>query len=220
MGFKRFVPLLAFAALALFAAGCGGDDGGDKTAAAGECKAVEQPAPKNVKLSKPTEKLSADQTYTILFKTNCGDFTVELDQKNNPKTAASFKHIADEGLYDNTWFHRIIPEFVIQGGDPLGTGTGDAGYRVEEKPKGEYKTGTIAMAKAGDEPAGTSSSQFFVIIGAQGESLTPEYAVAGKVVDGMDTVMEIAAFGDPNDTSGAGTPVGTALVYSAKSSQE
>lgn len=223
-GSKNVAVLLLLAAFALAIAGCGGDKKGDgaseETSLANGCQQVEQPDPKDVQLDKPTKKLSADKTYTIVFKTSCGDFTVELDQKNNPKTAASFNHIASEGGYDGTWFHRIIPDFVIQGGDPLGTGTGDVGYRVTEKPDGTYKTGTIAMAKGGDEPAGTSSSQFFVIIGAQGEALPPDYAIAGTVVEGMETVMKIAEFGDPNDATGTGTPTGTALIESATPSAE
>lgn len=222
-GTLKALALLVVLATALALAGCGSDDdGGDggateEAVAANGCSAAEQPAPKEVSLSKPKEKLSNDKTYTVEFVTNCGSFTVELDQKNNPKTAASFKHIVDEGVYDDTWFHRIVPDFVIQGGDPLGTGTGDAGYRVVEEPEGEYQNGTIAMAKGGQEAPGTSSSQFFVIIGAQGEALPPEYAIAGKVIEGMETVMTIAGLADPNGTE---APTAVALIESAKSTTE
>jgi cyclophilin family peptidyl-prolyl cis-trans isomerase len=210
----------AIATVSLALAGCGGDDEGDKTATADECKTVEQPTAKEASLDKPTEELDPDKTYTVTFKTSCGDFTVTLDQENNPKTAASFKQLADEGVYSDTWFHRIIPDFVIQGGDPKGDGTGDAGYQVVEKPTGAYFTGTVAMAKGGADPSGASSSQFFVIIGAQGEALPSDYAIAGSVTEGMDTVERIAEFGDPADTTGTGTPQGVALIYSATSAEK
>ncbi len=212
--------LSALAAVSLVLAGCGSDDKGEQTASADECKTVEQPAAKDASLSKPSEKLDPSKTYTVTFKTSCGDFTVKLDPENNPKTSASFKQLVDEGVYDNTWFHRIIADFVIQGGDPKGDGTGDAGYQVVEKPTGAYFTGTVAMAKGGTDPAGTSSSQFFVIIGAQGEALPPDYAIAGSVTEGMDTVERIAEFADPADTTGAGAPSGVALIYSATSAEK
>lgn len=218
-GEKKLALWLALvAALALALAGCGDDKAasGDESASSdGACETAEIPAPKDVKLSKPTEQLDPDKTYTIAFETSCGDFTVELDVKNNPKTASSMFHIAQEGLYDGTWFHRIVPDFVIQGGDPLGTGTGDAGYKVKEEPTGEYALGTVAMAKGGDEPPGTSSSQFFVTTGAQGVALPSEYAIAGNVISGQDVVDSIAAFADPNDTTGSGKPTEPVVIESA-----
>lgn len=205
-------------------AGCGGDDDGggatEEVTQTEGCTTAEQPEPKQVDLDKPTEKLDPDKTYTVTFETNCGDFTVELDVKNNPKTAASFKHLVDEGLYDDTWFHRVVQDFVIQGGDPAADGTGDAGYQIVEEPTGDYQLGTVAMAKSGADPAGASSSQFFVITGQGGVELDPDYAIAGKVIEGDETIERIAALADPNDTTGTGAPSDVALIVKATSAEQ
>lgn len=216
--------LLVLVALALIfvAAGCGDDKAESGSTAdvnsegldAAGCTPAEQPEPKEVDLKKPTEKLDPDKTYTAVFETNCGSFSVELDVKNNPVTAGSFAHLVEEGVYDDTWFHRIITDFVIQGGDPSGDGTGGVGYTVEEKPDGAYEVGTVAMAKTGQDPAGTSGSQFYIVIGQQGASLPPDYAIAGKVVDGQDTTQRIASYASATGDQ-AGTPTGVAVVEKA-----
>ena len=102
------------------------------------------------------------------MQTSCGTFEIALDTKRAPKTTNSFAYLADEGFYDDLTFHRIVPGFVIQGGDPLGTGTGGPGYSVDEKPPANlaYTKGTVAMAKSSAEPPGRSGSQFFVVTGA------------------------------------------------------
>src|SRR5690606_38093383 len=125
-----------------------------------------------------------------------------LDTRNNPKTAASFEHLAKEGVFDGTWFHRIVPGFVIQGGDPEGTGMGGPGYSVVEAPpqNAEYTRGVVAMAKTAVEQPGTSGSQFFVVTGADA-GLPPEYAIVGKVTGGMKVVRTIESFGDPSGQS-------------------
>ncbi|MFY9487124.1 MAG: peptidylprolyl isomerase [Solirubrobacterales bacterium] len=217
---KQVLVVLAVLSLALFVAACGDDQdsGGADVNSQGldsnGCKPAEQPEPKQVKLEKPTKKLDASKKHFVDFATNCGNFTVELDVKNNPKTAASFAHLAEEGVYDNTWFHRIVADFVIQGGDPKGDGTGDAGYKVTEKPTGKYKLGTVSMAKGGDEPAGTSGSQFYVVTGQQGVQLPPDYAIAGRVTEGRDTTTIIAGYvGGATDQTG--TPTGAAVVSKA-----
>src|SRR5262249_44334538 len=104
------------------------------------------------------------------------------------------------GFYDETTFHRIVPEFVIQGGDPLGNGTGGPGYSVVEAPPAnlKYTKGIVAMAKSAGEAPGTSGSQFYVVTGAQGEELPPEYALLGKVEKGLDVVEEIGKMNKPN----------------------
>ena len=125
--------------------------------------------------------------------TNCGEFQITLDAKRAPKTGGSFKYLADKGFYDGTTFHRIVPGFVIQGGDPLGTGTGGPGYSVVERPPRTlaYTRGVVAMAKTQLERAGTSGSQFFVVTGDDA-SLPPDYALVGKVTSGDDVVNRIA----------------------------
>ena len=177
------------------------------------CKQVEQPAPKSDTVPKPTTKLDPSKENTIVFKTSCGDFTILLDADKSPKTAASMFSLAKADFYNDTTFHRVVPDFVIQGGDPQGNGSGDAGYRIVEKPPAgfQYKLGSVAMAKGGNEPAGTSSSQFFVVSGAQGATLPPDYAYAGKLSSGEETVARISALG-----TGDGPPSQPVVIYSAK----
>lgn len=217
------VVLLALA-LTFVVAGCGDDKGSSGESAdvnsegldASGCKPAEKPAPKEATPGKPTEKLDPDKTYTVTFQTNCGDIAIQLDVKNNPKTAASFAHLVEEGVYEDTWFHRIVPDFVIQGGDPSGNGTGGVDYSVTEEPTGKYDIGTVAMAKTGNEPAGTSGSQFYIVIGQQGTTLPPDYAIAGKVVDGDDTTQRIASYaGATGGTGQEAPPTGAAVIEKA-----
>jgi cyclophilin family peptidyl-prolyl cis-trans isomerase len=165
---------------------------------AGGCKQVDEPTSAQRKAKEPKDELDAGKTYSLTFATNCGDFTIELDQKSAPKTAASLVSLAEAKFYDGTAFHRIVPGFVIQGGDPTATGSGGPGYSTVDKPPADarYTKGVVAMAKTQQEPPGTSGSQFFVVVGAD-VGLPPEYAVVGKVSKGMDTVERIGQQGDP-----------------------
>ena len=198
--------LLIVLVLGLAACG-GGDDEAPTTdeaaateaapAADGECATVEAPAAKpDGGEQAPTEALDPAKTYRLAFQTSCGSFTVELDPKQAPKTAASLVELAESGFFDGTTFHRVVPGFVIQGGDPTGTGTGGPGYSTVDVPPQDaaYTKGVVAMAKAGNEAPGTSGSQFFVVTGADA-GLPPEYAVVGTVTDGLDTVLAIDALG-------------------------
>ena len=158
------------------------------------CEKAELPKPKpDGKLAKPKDSLDKAKTYVAKVLTNCGEFEIELDAKRAPKTGGSFKYLADEGFFDNTTFHRVISGFVIQGGDPLGNGTGGAGYSVVEAPPSDlsYTRGVVAMAKTGSEEPGTSGSQFFVVVG-EDVGLPPEYALLGKVTKGQDIVDKIS----------------------------
>lgn len=209
----RILAILALAA-AVFAAGCGDSkkSGPDKstptttttptttitpapeTDAAG-CVKVKAAAPRGPgTLSKPKAKLAAGKTYTVTLKTNCGEIDIRLDVKRAPKTAASFASLVRNGFYNDLTFHRVVPDFVIQGGDPLGNGQGGPGYNVVEKPPSNlaYRRGIVAMAKAGVDPSGASGSQFFIVT-AQDAGLTPDYALVGKVTRGMGTVNKITA---------------------------
>ncbi len=162
-------------------------------AAADGCKSVDAPASKGEQsLKAPAESLDASKTYTVTFATNCGSFDVQLDVKNSPKTSASIAALVKDGFYDGLTFHRIVPGFVIQGGDPLGDGQGGPGYSVVEAPRSSatYTKGIVAMAKTQIEDPGTSGSQFFVVSGDDA-GLPPEYAVAGKVTKGLDAVETI-----------------------------
>ena len=158
---------------------------------------MDQPEPKPDGGRKPPAKgLDAAKSYALVVATNCGSFTIQLDQRTAPKTAASLVSLAESGFFDGTSFHRVVPGFVIQGGDPTGTGTGGPGYKtVDVPPPGTtYTEGIVAMAKAGAEAPGTSGSQFFVVTGADA-GLPPEYAVVGKVTDGLETVKTIDGLG-------------------------
>ena len=191
----RHLLLLPLLLVSLLAA-CGGDDSGSAEPESG-CESVDAPEPKPDGGEKaPTAALDSGTTYTLVVATSCGDFRVKLDQKLAPKTAASLVSLAEAGFYDDTTFHRVVPGFVIQGGDPTGTGTGGPGYTTVDVPPVEtrYTTGTVAMAKSGADPPGTSGSQFFVVT-APDAGLPPEYAVVGTVTEGMETVSAIEALG-------------------------
>ncbi len=195
--------------IVLIAAG-GDDSGGDSgsASASGGCEDVSTPAAKDVKLSRPPlDPPPAGTKATV--DTNCGSFVIALDTEQAPKTSASFAYMADQGAYDDTSFLRIVPDFVIQGGDPTGTQSGNAGYTVEEAPPSgvQYSEGVVAMAKSGAEPAGTSGSQFFVVIGPGASSLPPDYALLGKVDSGMDVVQRIAAIGTAPGSEKPASPV-------------
>ena len=163
------------------------------------CTDVEAPpAREDGSASAPAERLDPEQTYGLVVATNCGSFTITLDLEQAPATAASLVALAEAGFYDSTVFHRIIPGFVIQGGDPTQSGSGGPGYQTVDVPPADaaYTKGVVAMAKAGDEPAGTSGSQFFVVTGAD-VGLPAEYAVVGTVTSGIEVVERIGELGDP-----------------------
>jgi peptidyl-prolyl cis-trans isomerase B (cyclophilin B) len=182
--------------LALVAlAGCGGGDGDSTTAAlpAG-CSKVAEPPAKPLTLSRPSQRLEGPATATV--ETSCGSFEIALDTARAPKTTSSFTYLARQGAYDDTAFHRIVPGFVVQGGDPTGTGSGGPGYFVDEPPPQSlsYSRGTVAMAKSPVEPPGRSGSQFFVVTQADA-GLLPDYALLGRVSSGMDVVDRIERLG-------------------------
>jgi cyclophilin family peptidyl-prolyl cis-trans isomerase len=159
------------------------------------CTPVAQPKPRSQPhLKAPTTKLDPSKRYTVTMVTNCGQFQFALAVHNAPKTAASVASLVQQGFYNGLDFHRIVPGFVIQGGDPLGNGQGGPGYQVVEAPPAnlKYKIGYVAMAKTASEPNGASGSQFFIVTGPQGTSLPPQYALAGHVTTGLPVVLRIA----------------------------
>ena len=169
--------------LAVLAAACGG--GNKKTATA------QQSCPVTGKdVTFPL--LDPAKTYTATAQTTLGRFAFTLDVKDSPCTTGSFAHLARGGFYNGLTFHRIVPGFVIQGGDPNGDGTGGPGYTVVDTPPADarYTRGVVAMAKTGTEPPGTSGSQFFVVTGADA-GLQPDYALLGGVTSGLDVVERI-----------------------------
>ena len=199
---RRVVSLLLVLSCALVASPAAGDDdasGGDTTtmAAVTECADVEAPAARDAETREaPSEKLDPAKTYTLTFDTSCGSFSVALDQKLAPNTAASLVALAQDGFFDDTIFHRVVPGFVIQGGDPTQSGAGGPGYSTVDKPPSDanYTKGVVAMAKTGEEAPGTSGSQFFVVT-AENAGLPPDYAIVGEVTEGIDTVERIERLG-------------------------
>jgi cyclophilin family peptidyl-prolyl cis-trans isomerase len=205
--------MLGFSALlaALSLAACGGKDkkgASSKTGttaatsavtapAAGKvgCQKVPLPKPRPAqKLPNPTATLDASHAYQAVVDTSCGSFTIKLDVEQSPKTTASFASLARRGFYDGLTFHRISTGFVIQGGDPQGTGNGGPGYKVVETPPSSqrYTRGVVAMAKTEIEDPGTSGSQFFVVTAEDAQlGSPPAYAVVGKVSQGQDVVDRI-----------------------------
>ena len=165
---------------------------------------------------KPTERLDSGATYVVTLRTSCGPIAIRLDQKTSPKTTASFAHLARTGFYDGTVFHRIVPGFVIQGGDPTGSGTGGPGYSTRDVPPRSttYLKGTVAMAKSAAEPPGTAGSQFYIVT-APDAGLPPDYALLGKVVRGQRVVDAIGELGDPA-SGGAGTPLQPVVIEGAE----
>ena len=201
----RAVLALLACLLTLALAGCGGGDddatGGDTTTTTAgevtECQDVEAPEPQEASSNDPpADTLDDSLTHTLTFDTSCGTFVVTLDTESAPETAASLYSLAEGGYFDDTIFHRVVPGFVIQGGDPTQTGGGGPGYSTVDPPAtdAKYTKGVVAMAKTAAESAGTSGSQFFVVTGAD-VGLPPEYAVVGEVTDGIDTVERIDALG-------------------------
>jgi cyclophilin family peptidyl-prolyl cis-trans isomerase len=187
---------------------------------AGACQDVQQPEPRaEGGAKKPAGRLDPGTTYVVTLTTNCGDIGIRLDQETSPKTAASFASLARTGFYDGTVFHRIVPGFVIQGGDPTGSGSGGPGYKTRDVPprNASYRRGTVAMAKSPVEPPGTAGSQFFIVTGPDA-GLTPDYALLGTVVKGQRVVDEIGELGDPA-SGGAGTPLQTVVIEGAEVSE-
>jgi peptidyl-prolyl cis-trans isomerase B (cyclophilin B) len=222
---RRLLPLLCL--LTLTVAACGDDDSGEPAAAKttaekaqkssnGGCPDVKQPAAReDGGASRPTEQLDSKARYDLILDTSCGRIDIRIDQRTSPKTAASVVALARDGFYDKTVFHRIVPGFVIQGGDPTGSGMGGPGYSVKDTPPADttYLQGTVAMAKTQTEPRGTSGSQFYIVTGADA-GLPPDYAVLGKVVSGKDVVQKIGRLGDPA-SGGAGTPLKPVVIEKA-----
>ena len=192
--------LIALAALA-FVAGCGGGNEASGTITSAECESVDASEPRDPGTNEaPTAPLEDGKTYALTFETNCGSFAVTLDTELAPSTAASLVALAQAGYFDDTLFHRIVPGFVIQGGDPTQSGSGGPGYSTVDVPPSDarYTKGTVAMAKSGIEAPGTAGSQFFVVT-ADDAGLPAEYAIVGEVTDGLAVAEQIGQLGDASE---------------------
>lgn len=141
----------------------------------------------------PPMAVDKAKAYTATIETSCGTIVVDLADDTSPNTVNSFVFLARRGFFDGLTFHRVVKGFAVQGGDPKGAGTGGPGYKVTEAPPSDlkYVNGTVAMAKAGNEPPGTSGSQFFIVPGDGAADLPAEYALLGRVKSGQDVVDRI-----------------------------
>jgi peptidylprolyl isomerase len=142
----------------------------------------------------PPMCIDPEKRYSAEMATSKGKLVIALDPVAAPRTVNNFVFLARYHYYEGVVFHRVIPGFVLQGGDPTGTGRGGPGYQFEDElPRpGRYELGSLAMANAGPN---TNGSQFFVISGPSGVRLPPQYSLFGKVVDGLGVVADIDAIG-------------------------
>ena len=221
---RRALLSLVCLVSALALAGCGGD-GGDSgtttqaadtttteatttgattttdTASTVGCVEVAAPPTGPRTGSKPTESLDPSKTYDVTMKTNCGSFTIRLDQEQSPNTAASFVALVQAGFYDKTVFHRIVPGFVIQGGDPTASGTGGPGYSTVDTPpsNANYRHGIVAMAKTGGGGARHGGEPVLRRHRVPDAGLPPDYAIVGRVTDGLEVVDAIGKLGGTDE---------------------
>jgi cyclophilin family peptidyl-prolyl cis-trans isomerase len=135
----------------------------------------------------PAAQTDESKIYHVTITTDRGTIEMDLDPQLAPKTVNNFVGLARDGYYDGLTFHRVVDDFVIQGGCPEGTGTGGPGYRFEDEPvQGEYTLGAVAMANAGPN---TNGSQFFICIDDCTRKLQPAYNLFGYVTDGIDVAL-------------------------------
>jgi cyclophilin family peptidyl-prolyl cis-trans isomerase len=175
-----------------------------------DCPEPDGSSPKKRRFDGPPPMcIDPAKTYTAVMATSKGTMTIALDAVGAPNTVNNFVVLARYHYYDGVGFHRVIPGFMLQGGDPDGTGRGGPGYKfADELPKpGRYEVGSLAMANAGPN---TNGSQFFIVSGPDGMRLPPQYSLFGKVVKGLEVVSAIDAVGSP----GAGTPKEKVVIES------
>lgn len=160
-------------------------------------------------------QLKDDANYSAELDTSHGTVTVEFYPEDAPKAVNNFVSLAREGFYDDTVFHRIVKGFVVQGGDPTGTGTGGPGYKFEDETVSkDYEEGTLAMANAGPN---TNGSQFFIVLDDMRGRLPKNYTIFGKVTEGMNVVKDIGEVQVQSGPSGeASSPVENVELKSVK----
>ncbi len=206
--------LVLLVAGTLLAAACGGSDDGAGGTGAGPAATVAATAPAEGTCTDrapdpppdpksypapPPQTIDTSRSYTATLTTSCGDIVIALDAAAAPATVNNFVFLARQGFYDGLTFHRVVAGFVIQGGDPTGTGSGDAGYAFDDElPDDGYPTGSVAMANSGPN---TNGSQFFIVTG-DGSQLPNDYSRFGKVTSGLDVAQRIEGFADPDADPG------------------
>jgi cyclophilin family peptidyl-prolyl cis-trans isomerase len=174
--------------------------------AAIQCNDTKPPANANrpTFTTAPPMTIDPAKKYTVTIETSCGKITADLDAKGAPKTVNNFVFLAQKKFFDGLTWHRVVKDFVIQGGDPQGSGTGGPGYQFEDElPKDGppyYKLGSLAMANSGPN---TNGSQFFIVTGQSGTSLPASYSRFGMVTGGLDVAQKLESFAqDPPDPNG------------------
>lgn len=163
----------------------------------------------------PALMINPDNAYTATFKTAKGDIVFELFAKDAPNTVNNFVFLAREGFYDNTTFHRVLPGFMAQGGDPTGTGSGGPGYRFADEfvPTLRHdKPGVLSMANAGP---GTNGSQFF-LTHVPTPHLDDRHAVFGNLMEGMDVLLALTPRDPSQNPSFEGDPLLTIDIHEAQ----
>ena len=146
---------------------------------------------------KPEYQIDDQNVYRVTIATDRGNIVMDLDPQLSPHSVNNFVGLARQGFYDGLTFHRVVPDFVIQGGCPEGSGRGDAGYKWADEPvQAEYTLGAVAMANAGKN---TNGSQFFITIDDCTRKLTKDYNLFGYVVEGID-VAQATQVGDVMQT--------------------
>jgi peptidyl-prolyl cis-trans isomerase B (cyclophilin B) len=179
------------------------------------CRRVSAPTPRGTQnVPPPTRRLDPAKRYVVALATNCGTIAIQLDVQRAPRTTASFAYLVKRGFYNDLTFHRVAANFVIQGGDPNGDGSGGPGYTIVEPPQVNlrYTRGTVAMAKTSTDPAGASGSQFFIVTAREAE-LPPQYALLGRVVGSTAGVNAIAAL--PTVPPQDGAPIHPVVISQA-----
>ena len=172
--------------------------GSDKLTVLGESDEKTSPTPVPTTATPPAMTLDDTKDYSAILKTSEGDITIDLFESKTPKTVNNFVSLARKGFYDGTTFHRVIKDFMIQGGDPKGDGTGGPGYKFDDESfDGEYTLGIVAMANSGPN---TNGSQFFIM--HADSPLPKDYVIFGEVTDGMDVVDAIATAAVKTSASG------------------
>lgn len=176
-----------------------------------------QTSGKDTKQKAPAMTIDPTKTYTATISTSCGNMIVALDAKDDPKGVNNFVSLARQGFYDGLTWHRVVKDFVIQGGDPLGNGNGSPGYQVvTELPKTGYPLGTLAYAKTSTAPAGSAGSQFFVVTTDHPASLDQksngsyQYGVFGQVTSGIAVGKKMEGFAP---ASGDGAPTRPLYIF-------
>ncbi|WP_414694640.1 peptidylprolyl isomerase [Paenibacillus sp.] len=186
----KMKAIVASLALAAMLTGCGTDAGERQQGAGGEAQAERRTSFSEA----PAMQIDTSKTYTATVKTTKGEFTIELFAKDAPIAVNNFVFLAKQRYFEGIVFHRIVPGFVIQTGDPTGTGRGGPGYTFEDELDSphQYEPGIVAMANAGKN---TNGSQFFICTGEWSKDLNqyPDYTIFGRVASGMDAVLAIDA---------------------------